>query len=85
MNWDRIEGNWTRFMATARSRWEKLSEDQLRSIAGRRDELAAGIKQAYGVTIEAAQRQIDQWQSDQKMAQGDDETGERMAGPKDGK
>jgi uncharacterized protein YjbJ (UPF0337 family) len=84
MNWDRIESNWAQFMVTARGRWEKLTDDQLRTIAGKREALAASIKEAYGVTIEAAQRQVDQWQGDQKLAQGDDEKGERMASPKDG-
>lgn len=83
MDWDRIERNWTQFTATAKSRWEKLTEDELRTIGGRREALAASIKDAYGVTVEAARRQIDQWQGDQKMAQGDDEKGERMAGPRD--
>jgi uncharacterized protein YjbJ (UPF0337 family) len=85
MDWDRIERNWAHFIATARARWEKLTDDQLRAIAGRREELAGSIKEAYGITVEASRRQIDQWQSDQKLAQGDDEKGERMAGPKDGK
>ena len=84
MNWDRIERGWAQFMGTAQNRWEKLSEEQLRTIAGSREALAASIKEAYGVTIEAAGRQIDQWQSDQRLAQGDDEKGERLAGPKDG-
>lgn len=83
MNWDRIERNWTHFTETAKSKWEKLTDDELRTIAGRREALAASITEAYGVTLQAAQRQIDQWQGDQKLAQGDDEKGERMAGPKD--
>jgi uncharacterized protein YjbJ (UPF0337 family) len=85
MNWDRIEANWKQFLGTAKNKWEKLSEDQLLAIAGRREQLAGSIQQAYGITLEAAQRQIDQWLRDQKVTQGADETGERMAGLADRK
>jgi uncharacterized protein YjbJ (UPF0337 family) len=85
MNWDRIEGNWKHFVGAAKARWGKLTDDQLARIAGRRDQLAGIIQEAYGITREASQRQIDQWQSDQKgRPPGDDEKGERMAGPQDG-
>jgi uncharacterized protein YjbJ (UPF0337 family) len=85
MNWDRIEANWKQFLGTAKHKWDKLSEDQLQATAGRREQLARSIEQAYGITIEAAQRQIDQWLRDQKGTQGSDEAGERMAGVGDRK
>jgi uncharacterized protein YjbJ (UPF0337 family) len=81
MDWNRIEGNWSQFMAAAKSRWEKLTEDQLLVVAGRREWLAGSIQETYGITREASHRQIDQWQADQKPpTQGADETGERLAG-----
>ena len=83
MNWYRIEGDWKHFAAAAKAKWGKLSDEQLAAIAGRRDQLAASIQDAYGITWEASQGQIDEWQFDQKSAQGDDERGERLAGPRD--
>ena len=83
MNWYRIEGDWKHFVAAARAKWGKLSDEQLLAIAGRRDELAASIQDAYGISPEASQGQIDEWQHDQKSDQGDDEKGERVAGPLD--
>jgi uncharacterized protein YjbJ (UPF0337 family) len=85
MEWNRIEGNWTKFMAAAKSRWEKLTEEQLLVVAGRREWLAGSIQESYGITREASHRQIDQWQADQKLTQGEDETGERLAGSADRK
>ena len=79
ISWPRIEGDWKQFVATAKGKWGKLSDAQLDLIAGSREKLAAGIQQAYGITLQASQRQIDQWQHDQKMAQGEDERGERLA------
>ena len=83
MNWYRIEGNWKHFVAAAKVKGEKLSDEQLAATGGRREELAARNQDAYGITREASQRQIDQWQGDQKSVQGGDETGERLAGPQD--
>lgn len=66
MNWERIEGNWERFRGTAKQRWGKLTEDQLDGVAGRRQQLAGSLEQAYGITGEAAERQVAQWQADQR-------------------
>ena len=78
MNWDRIEGNWKQFTGTAKAKWGKLTHDQLDVIAGKRDQLAGRIQEAYGITREASQRQIDQWQSDQREQQTEDEKGEQV-------
>jgi len=78
MNWDRIEGNWKQFTGTAKAKWGKLTDDQLEVIAGKRDQLAGRIQEAYGITREASQRQIDQWLSDQKERQSEDEKGEQV-------
>ena len=78
MNWDRIEGNWKQFKGTAKQKWGKLTDDQLDVIAGKRDQLAGWIQEAYGVTLEASQRQIDQWQSDQREQQSEEERGEQV-------
>ena len=41
-------------------------------------QLAGRIQEAYGITKEASQRQIDQWLSDQKERQSEDEMGEQV-------
>ena len=80
INWHRIEADWKQFLGAAKAKWGMLTDDQLVLIAGRRDDLARSIQEAYGITREASQRQIDQWQRDQKATQGDDEKDERLAG-----
>ena len=66
MNWDRIEGNWKRFKGSAKVQWGKITDDRLEVIAGKREELAGSILEAYGISAEATQEQIDRWQSAQK-------------------
>ena len=66
MNWDRIEGNWKQFKGSARQQWGKLTDDQLDVIAGKRAILAGKIQEAYGVTKEAAEQQLADWQTRMK-------------------
>ena len=66
MNWDRIEGNWKQFKGNAKQQWGKLTDDQLDVIAGKRDMLAGNIQEAYGVTKDAAEQQLANWQTRMK-------------------
>lgn len=61
MNWDRIEGNWKQFKGSAKEQWGNLTDDDLRVVEGKRDQLAGRIQERYGVAKEEAERQIDQW------------------------
>ena len=63
MNWDRIEGNWKQLTGKAQAQWGKLTDDDVELIAGRRHELAGKIQQKYGMTREAAEKQVDDWMS----------------------
>jgi uncharacterized protein YjbJ (UPF0337 family) len=63
MIWDRIEADWARFRHAARRRWDRLGEQQLDAIKGRRFLLAARMKEAYGISSEEAERQIADWQA----------------------
>ncbi len=65
MNWDRIEGNWKQFKGNARQQWGKLTDDQFDVIAGKRDKLAGKIQETYGISKEAAEKQISEWQNRQ--------------------
>ena len=44
MNWDQIKGNWMQVKGKVKEKWGQLTDDDLTSIAGRRDQLA-GILQ----------------------------------------
>jgi uncharacterized protein YjbJ (UPF0337 family) len=68
MNWDQIQGNWKQFKGEVKSYWGKLTDDQLDVVAGRREYLAGSIQEAYGITKEAAERQLDTWQKSRKAA-----------------
>ena len=62
MNWDQIEGDWQRFKHAAKQRWDRLGEQQLDAIKGRRSLLAARVKEAYSLSDEDAEREL-AWQA----------------------
>ena len=62
MNWDRIEGNWKKFKGNVKQQWGKLTDDQLDVIAGKRDHLACKIQETYGLTKDAVETELAEWQ-----------------------
>ncbi len=59
MNWDRIEGNWKQFKGQAKTRWGKLTDDDLDVIEGRRDQLEGKLQEAYGYGKDKARKEAD--------------------------
>ena len=62
MNWEQINGNWKEFKGRAKQQWDKLTDVQLDLIAGKRDQLVAGIQEMYGISKHAAEWQLSGWQ-----------------------
>ena len=58
MNWDTIEGDWKQFKGIVKAKWGKLTDDHLDTIAGKREQLAGHLQQAYGITEDQAEGQI---------------------------
>ena len=56
MNWDRIEGNWKQIRGSVKEQWGKLSDDQLDTIAGKRDQLVGTVQANYGIAKDVADR-----------------------------
>ena len=60
-HWDEIAGRWTRFSRDVKKKWDRLTDDEVMQINGRREILAGKIQEKYGVAVEAANKQIDAW------------------------
>ena len=58
MNWDVIEGNWKQFKGHVKEKWGKLTDDNLDTIAGKRDQLTGRIQETYGITKDQAELQV---------------------------
>ncbi|HTQ05781.1 MAG TPA: PqqD family peptide modification chaperone [Polyangiaceae bacterium] len=59
MNWDQISGQWRQAKGRLRSKWAKLTDDDLEAIAGRKDELIGRLQERYGQRREDAERDVD--------------------------
>lgn len=70
MTWERIEGSWHQFRDRVKRRWARLTERELDRINGRREELQRFLQQAYGLEVDDACQQIDEFcrRSDTEVA-----------------
>ena len=56
--WDRVEGSWKEFTGKVKEQWGKLTDDDLTTIAGKRDQLAGKIQERYGYATDKAEEEI---------------------------
>lgn len=61
MNWDSIEGNWKQYAGAVKERWGKLTDDDLATIAGKREQLEGKLQERYGYAKEKAHRELDKF------------------------
>jgi uncharacterized protein YjbJ (UPF0337 family) len=61
MNSDRIKGQWKQLKGKVKTKWGKLTDDDLDVIAGQKDQLVGRIQERYGMQKDEAQRQVDEW------------------------
>ena len=61
MNNDRVEGKWKQMKGSLKSRWGKLTDDDLDVIEGQKDQLVGKVQERYGIAKDEAQKQVDEW------------------------
>lgn len=61
MNWTQIEGKWQQLRGDAKSRWAKLTDDDLKVVAGQFDNLVGKLVERYGMKKEQAHEQVSAW------------------------
>jgi uncharacterized protein YjbJ (UPF0337 family) len=61
MNWNQVEGQWKQMGAAIKSRWAKLTDDDLRMLQAKKDMLIGKIQERYGVMKDEAELQVDEW------------------------
>ncbi len=59
MNWDQIKRNWKQVRDQIKVTWDKLSDDDLTMIAGRREQLTAFLQKRYGFERTLAEKKVD--------------------------
>jgi uncharacterized protein YjbJ (UPF0337 family) len=61
MDWDTIRGSWQQYVGKVRSKWGKLTDDDMERIGGKKDELVGRIRERYGMAKDKAEREVDGW------------------------
>jgi len=62
MAWDRVKGNWKNFKGKVKEKWGKLTDDDLLTIEGHRDQLAGKLQERYGYAKEKAEQEMDEFE-----------------------
>jgi uncharacterized protein YjbJ (UPF0337 family) len=61
MNWNQIEGQWHQLRGQVKSTWAKLTDDDLKNIAGKQEQLIGKVQERYGILKEEAEKQVHAW------------------------
>jgi uncharacterized protein YjbJ (UPF0337 family) len=67
VNWDQIEGQWKQMKGKVKTKWGKLTDDDLTTIAGHKDQLVGRIQERYGIQKDEAERQVQEWHNSQSQ------------------
>jgi uncharacterized protein YjbJ (UPF0337 family) len=61
MDWDRIEGNWKQFTGHVKAQWGELTDDDIKKINGKREQLEGKIQARYGYAKDGIKKDVDRW------------------------
>ena len=61
MNRDILQGKWHVLRGRIRSRWGRLTNDDLDVIQGKHDQLVGKLQQRYGKERDQVERDVDRW------------------------
>jgi uncharacterized protein YjbJ (UPF0337 family) len=64
MNEDRIKGQWRQLNGKLKSRWGKLTDDDLQVADGNAEYLAGKLQERYGIAKDDAARQVREFEKD---------------------
>ncbi len=62
MNSDQISGNWKQLTGKVKEQWGKLTDDDMTTVEGQRDQLVGRIQERYGIAKEQAEEQVARWE-----------------------
>jgi uncharacterized protein YjbJ (UPF0337 family) len=63
MNWTTLQGNWNETKGKVKTKWGRLTDDDLTQVQGQKDRLVGVIQQKYGIAREKAEEQLDEFLS----------------------
>lgn len=67
MNWDQIKGDGKQFTGKVKQNWGKLTDDDLTTIAGQRDQMVGILQERYGYAKERAEKELSTFADSMKI------------------
>lgn len=62
MNNDQFKGQWNQFKGKIKEKWGKLTDDDMRQIDGKRDQLIGKLQSRYGYEKQRAEDELCRWE-----------------------
>jgi uncharacterized protein YjbJ (UPF0337 family) len=59
MNWEHVKADWDTVKGQVKSKWGKLTDDDLKTVSGKWDELVGKLRHRYGYQKDEAEREVD--------------------------
>lgn len=63
MDWNRVDGNWKQIRRKIKEKWDKLTDDELMQIDGKRDQFEGKLQEHYGIAKDRVRQDVDNWLS----------------------
>jgi uncharacterized protein YjbJ (UPF0337 family) len=61
MNWEHVKADWDEVKGSVKSTWGKLTDDDLKTVSGKWDELVGKLRHRYGYEKDRAEREVDEF------------------------
>jgi uncharacterized protein YjbJ (UPF0337 family) len=61
MDWEHLEQNWKHFATAVKAKWDRLTEQEIADLKGKREHFEAKIHEIYGHAKEEIKKDIDEW------------------------
>ena len=62
MNKDEVSGNWKQFKGKVKEQCGKLTDDDMKVIEGKRDQLVGKVQERYGYAKDQAEKEVKDWE-----------------------
>ena len=63
MHWEVVSDRWGQLKGGVRARWAQLTDEDVRTLDGKRERLVGKLVERYGVLEGEAERQVEEWAS----------------------
>jgi len=61
MNWEHVKADWNDIKGKVKSKWAKLTDDDMLLIEGKWDQLVGKVRDRYGYEKDKAEKEVDEF------------------------